>query len=226
MKCHYIFTMDNFESYKPDQTKLGQPARRLKEPLTFGVEGERPEGQIYHRYAVTDDIRELLSGLNIANRFSQSPGDRQPFGLYFSGYGQCSGEANVNVRPTDKQGIVEVDVNFDLNTMVDDLANKGRYAVFIVMRITPSNFPMFRYRIQEVVEFANGGRDHKMVSRTDYSELVGATAQINLSGLSPEQLSELGSDLQVMVVDRDNPNQEYKFKPYSEIIAEIKDGKT
>jgi hypothetical protein len=201
--------MDNFESGRPNQTELEPSARRLEHPLTFGIEGEKPEGQIYHRYAVTDDVRNLLSGLNMANRFSQSPGDRQPSGLYFTGYGRCSEVANVNVRPTDRQGVVEVDVSFDLNTMVDDLAKKGRFALFIAMRVTPDNFHLFKGRIREVVEFASGGRNHRLALRESYSELVGATSEIDVTGFSPEQLSGMGSDLQVMVVDRDNPNRRY-----------------
>ncbi len=46
--------MDDFELGKPNQTELEPSARKLERPLTFGVEGESPEGQIYHRYAVTD----------------------------------------------------------------------------------------------------------------------------------------------------------------------------
>lgn len=217
--------MRNPESFTPNQAELKKPTRKLEKPLTFGVEGEKPEGQIYHRFAVTDDIQALLNGLNIANLFSRSPGDRQPTGLYFSGYGRCSEVANVNVRPTDKQGIVEVDVSFDLNTMVDDLAKKGRFAIFIAMRITPDNFHLFKNRIREVAEFAKGGRNHTLVLRKHYSQLTGATAEINLAGLSPEQLSEMGPDLQIMIVDRDNPNPKYEFKPYSEVIKDIQKGK-
>ena len=116
--------MDNFEPSRPDQTEIEKPVRRLEKPLTFGTEGERPEGQIYHRYTVTDDIQILLNGLNVANRFAQSPGDIKPLGLYFSGYGPCSEVDYANIYPTDKQGVVKLDVSFDLNTMVDDLAMK------------------------------------------------------------------------------------------------------
>ncbi len=217
--------MDTFESFRTDQAEKEQPKIRLEKPLTFGVEGEKPEGQIYHRYAVTDNIQTLLKGLNIANRFSQSPKDRQPTGLYFSGYGRCSETANVNVHPTNRQGVVEVDVSFDLNTMIDDLAKKGRFALFIVMRITPDNFHIFKNRIREVTEFARGDRDHNLALRSEYSELVGSTAEINMAGLSPEKLSRLGADLQVMVVDRNSRNPKYEFKPYSEVIGDIREGK-
>ncbi len=217
--------MSNFESHYLDQAEINKPARMLEKPLIFGTEGERPEGRIYHRYAVTDDVGTLLNGLNVANLFSRSPGDRQTSGLYFSGYGRCSEVANVNVHPTDKWGIVEVDVSFDLDIMVDDLVKKGRFAIFIAMRITPNNFYIFRNRIREVAHFARGGRHHSLVLRGEYSELVGATAEINMVDLPPEQLSKMGSDLQVMIVDRDSRNHRYEFKRYSEVITDIREGK-
>lgn len=67
------------------------------------------------------------------------------------------------------------------------------------MRVTPDNFHLFKNRFREVVEFARGGRDHKLALRTEYSELVGASAEINMSSLSPEELLRLGPDLQAMV---------------------------
>ena len=93
------------------------------------------------------------------------------------------------------------------------------------MRVTPDNFYIFKNRIWEFTHYTGGGRNHGLALRKKYSELVGGMAAINLTGLSPEQLSEMGPDLQVMIVDRDNPNPKYEFKQYSEVITDIREGK-
>lgn len=197
-------------------------SRQLSRPVEFGIEGQQPVGMIFHRFAATDDVGQLRRGIHIENAFSESPGDTKPMGLYFSAYGDCARAPHIHLYPSEKPGVVKVDVRFDLEKMIDDLLTKGRYALFTLLHIRPANFQIFRGKIREVLEFARGGRNHILSSpRNQYEELLGHCAEINLRGISPDQLIRLGEDVKIMLINR-SEQEPLEFKSYKKLLTSLK----
>lgn len=190
-------------------------------PLKFGENDNKREGFIFLRYCNTDNIETLLNGIYILNKSQRPPGeDHALFGPYFSGMGRANDKPIGDIEPVN--GSSEVIVKLPgAPIVIEDMAKGQRYVVLIALKVDQENFSLFKGKIGEVQSGWGERQTHNYKIIGEYEELKGWMAMINTFWLKRKDLEDLGSDLKILVYDRDNPREEMEFRPYTEVVRDL-----
>lgn len=191
------------------------------EPAIVGEGRPAKRGMLFFRWSTLSDLGSLANGIHLPNshlgKEVYNSGD-QP-GTYFSYLGDES-TRNRYIAPVDNDGTMAFNwpafkPEDQFKHRTDEKKGNPRYAVAMILRVTDQNFDAFSGKIGEVEKKTDGSSD-VIHPKTDLNSFATEEAYISTEGITADSINDLGSDIKVVVYDREAEHNNYNFMTWAE----------